>query len=108
MSKGNSIPAAILMLSCVFGPAAVAAQPIAAGDGRQTVDIAGTRLTVFTYRPANCSDPSLLLVFHGNARNARTYRATPKRSRTGTACCWSRRCSTGATFLHGATSAAAS
>lgn len=74
MSKGNSIPAAILMLSCVFGPAAVAAQPIAAGDGRQTVDIAGTRLTVFTYRPANCSDPSLLLVFHANARNARTYR----------------------------------
>ncbi len=74
MSKGNSIPAAILMLSCVFGPAAVAAQPIAAGDGRQTVDIAGTRLTVFTYRPVNCSDPSLLLVFHGNARNARTYR----------------------------------
>jgi len=74
MSKGNSIPAAILMLSCVFGPAAVAAQPIAAGDGRQTVDIAGTRLTVFTYRPANCSDPSLLMVFHGNARNARTYR----------------------------------
>jgi dienelactone hydrolase len=74
MSKGNSIPAAILMLSCVFGPAAVAAQPIAAGDGRQTVDIAGTRLTVFTYRPVNCSDPSLLLVFHGNARNARSYR----------------------------------
>lgn len=74
MSKGNSIPAAILMLSCVFGPTAVAAEPIAVGDGRQTVDIAGTRLTVFTYRPANCSDPSLLLVFHGNARNARTYR----------------------------------
>ena len=31
-------------------------------------------MTVFTYRPANCSDPSLLLVFHGVARNARSYR----------------------------------
>jgi dienelactone hydrolase len=31
-------------------------------------------MMVFTYRPPNCSDPSLLLVFHGVARNARTYR----------------------------------
>src|SRR5262249_61011522 len=31
-------------------------------------------MVVFTYRPAGCSDPALLLVFHGIARNARTYR----------------------------------
>ena len=33
---------------------------------------------------------------------------TPARSPTGTACCWSRRCSPSATFQDGATSAAAS
>ena len=56
MSKRNRISAAIFVLSCVLGATAVAAAPIAAGDGQQTVDIAGTRMTVFTYRPANCSD----------------------------------------------------
>jgi len=29
---------------------------------------------VFTYRPGGCSDPALLMIFHGVARNARTYR----------------------------------
>jgi hypothetical protein len=31
-------------------------------------------MVVFTYRPAECSDPSLLMVFHGIARNAQSYR----------------------------------
>jgi len=31
-------------------------------------------MVVFTYRPAGCSDPTLLMVFHGIARNARSYR----------------------------------
>lgn len=74
MSKGNYISAAIVVLSCVLDAKALVAEPIAAGNGRQAVDIAGTRMTVFTYRPASCSDPSLLLVFHGVARNARSYR----------------------------------
>jgi dienelactone hydrolase len=74
MSQRNRISAVIFVLSCVLGATAVASAPIAAGDGQQTVDIAGTRMTVFTYRPANCSDSSLLLVFHGVARNARSYR----------------------------------
>ena len=37
-------------------------------------DVNGAPMVVFTYRPVGCSDPSLLLVFHGIARNARTYR----------------------------------
>jgi len=74
MSKGNFICAVVLVLSCALAVPAVMAAPIAPGNGQQTVDIAGTRMTVFTYRPPNCSDPSLLLVFHGVARNARTYR----------------------------------
>src|SRR5262245_39886037 len=50
----------------------VAAAPIT--TGRQVIDINGMPMVVFTYRPATCSDPALLLVFHGIARNARTYR----------------------------------
>ena len=61
------------ILSCwLVAPAA--ADPIAAGTGQQTADANGTRITVFTYRPSGCSDPSLLMVFHGLARNPRSYR----------------------------------
>jgi hypothetical protein len=74
MIKGNRIGAVIVVLSCALVAPATMAAPIAPGNGQQTVDIAGTRMTVFTYRPPNCSDPSLLLVFHGVARNARAYR----------------------------------
>jgi hypothetical protein len=42
--------------------------------GRQTIDLGGTRLPVFTYRPGGCSDPALLMVFHGAARDAENYR----------------------------------
>jgi dienelactone hydrolase len=70
MSRAWSIPVAIL--SCLLGSAPVAAEPI--GTGKQTVDLNGTRITVFTYRPPGCSDPSLLMVFHGVARNPRSYR----------------------------------
>ena len=31
-------------------------------------------MVVFTYRPDGCSNRALLMVFHGVARNARTYR----------------------------------
>jgi dienelactone hydrolase len=74
MIKGNRIGAVVVVLSCALVAPAVTAAPIAPGNGQQTIDIAGTRMTVFTYRPPNCSDPSLLLLFHGVARNARTYR----------------------------------
>ena len=73
MSKGDFIRAVVVVLSCVLA-VPVTAAPIAPGNGQQTVDIAGLPMTVFTYRPPSCSDPSLLLVFHGVARNARTYR----------------------------------
>jgi pimeloyl-ACP methyl ester carboxylesterase len=63
---------AVMILCCLLGSAPVVAAPIA--TGQQTIDIGGTPMVVFTYRPAGCSDPSLLMVFHGVARNARTYR----------------------------------
>ena len=73
MRDARSIPAAIALLSCLLAAPPVAAEPIPLGSGRQTVDLNGTRLTVFTYRPA-CPNPSLLLVFHGIVRNAAKYR----------------------------------
>jgi dienelactone hydrolase len=74
MRNVRRITTAIIALSCCFAATPVAAEPIPTASGRQTVDLNGTRLAVFTYRPASCSDPPLLLVFHGNARNARSYR----------------------------------
>ncbi len=50
------------------------AVPIPPGMGQQTTVIADTRMTVFTYRPTGCSDPQLLLVFHGGSRNAEGFR----------------------------------
>ena len=74
MSQVRGIPIAVTILSCLLGWAPAVAAPLAAGSGKQTVDLNGTPITVFTYRPAGCSDPSLLLVFHGSARDASTYR----------------------------------
>lgn len=50
-----------------------AATPLPAGPGEQRLELGDVRLTVFTYRPA-CRDPALLLVFHGQNRNADDYR----------------------------------
>jgi pimeloyl-ACP methyl ester carboxylesterase len=71
MNQARSILAAILF--CWLG-APSAADPIAAGAGKQTADLNGTSITVFTYRPAGCADPSLLMIFHGVARTPRGYR----------------------------------
>jgi pimeloyl-ACP methyl ester carboxylesterase len=62
------------MLGCWLAALQALAEPISAGAGKQTVNLGGTRMEVFTYRPAPCSDPSLLLVFHGAARDAEDYR----------------------------------
>ena len=109
MIKGNRIGAVVVVLSCALVAPAVTAAPIAPGNGQQTIDIAGTRMTVFTYRPPNCSDPSLLLLFHGVARNARTYRdyARPLADRNCLLLVAPSR-PTSATFQDGAISAAAS
>jgi pimeloyl-ACP methyl ester carboxylesterase len=76
--KTKSLATAVGMLGCwlagalVFVP--VLAEPISGGAGKQTVKVGGTRMDVYTYRPAQCPNPSLLLVFHGAARDAEDYR----------------------------------
>ena len=62
----------VMILASLFAAAPLAAAPIEAGS--QMVGVNGKRMVVFTYRPAGCSDPSLLVVFHGIARNAQSYR----------------------------------
>ena len=74
MRVTGRIAAAVIVLSCLLGATPAATEPIPSGPGRQTVELNGTPMVVFTYRPAGCSDPSLLLVFHGVARNAADYR----------------------------------
>lgn len=49
------------------------AKPFKQGNGKYTVTLDGTKLDLFTYKP-NCPIKSILLVFHGNARNAKSYR----------------------------------
>ncbi len=73
MRDARNARAAIMILSCLLGATPVAAEPIPIANGRQTIDVDGTRLVLFTYRPS-CPDPSLLLVFHGVSRNAAAYR----------------------------------
>jgi poly(3-hydroxybutyrate) depolymerase len=51
----------------------VMGEPIKQGNAKYSVDLQGTSLNVFTYKP-NCPVKSILFVFHGNARNAKTYR----------------------------------
>jgi len=63
--------AALAMLLMICGPASA---QIPSGRAQQTVNLGGMPMEVFTYRPARCSNPSLLLVFHGLNRNASGYR----------------------------------
>jgi pimeloyl-ACP methyl ester carboxylesterase len=72
MNAVTRVATAVTMLGTLLGAMPLGAAPIE--TGRQIADVNGAPMVVFTYRPVGCSDPSLLLVFHGIARNARTYR----------------------------------
>jgi poly(3-hydroxybutyrate) depolymerase len=72
MNAIKRVATAATMLGTLLGTMPLGAAPIE--TGRQIADVNGAPMVVFTYRPVGCSDPSLLMVFHGIARNARTYR----------------------------------
>jgi pimeloyl-ACP methyl ester carboxylesterase len=74
MSDPRNVAAALILLLGLLVAAPLVAEPIASGSSEQTASLGGTRLPVFTYRPAGCPDPALLLVFHGAARDAENYR----------------------------------
>ena len=64
----------IAVVAATAFAADVAAAPMPVGPSQQTIQLANVKMEIFTYRPGNCRDPSLLLVFHGVARNAPGYR----------------------------------
>jgi pimeloyl-ACP methyl ester carboxylesterase len=66
--------AAAMMISASAPPASGASSHIGAGARQYIVPVGGANMTMFTYRPRNCADPVLLLVFHGLGRNADGYR----------------------------------
>lgn len=63
-----------LWIGASVPPAYAELAPIGAGDTHYTISVGGADLTVFTYRPTNCANPALLLVFHGLGQNADGYR----------------------------------
>ena len=48
--------------------------PIPAGSALQTIDIDGTPIRVFTYKPENYDGGPMIVVLHGTGRNADEYR----------------------------------
>jgi dienelactone hydrolase len=75
--RGRSLWGALGGLLLVPILALVLAAPAGARgpeEGWAIAEVLGEAIEVFTYRPEDCIEPSLLLVFHGNARNADGYR----------------------------------
>jgi len=68
----------LLILVCAMffalQPQRLHAQAIPAGTSQRTLDIAGTPIEIFTYKPAHYAGGPLLLSLHGLARNAQGYR----------------------------------
>jgi poly(3-hydroxybutyrate) depolymerase len=71
MSKLHGVIAFAAVAALTTGASAAT---ITVGAGQQTVQLASASMDVFTYRPGDCRNPSLLLVFHGLHRNAPGYR----------------------------------
>ena len=74
--------AACLTLLIAYGAASAA---IPQGKAELTLDIDGTPLTLYTYKPEQYSNPGVLLTLHGVGRNAEGYRdhAIPLAERLG-------------------------
>lgn len=61
-----------LLVAAVF--VFVQTDAIPTGDATLTVNLEGTRLKIFTYKPKSFDQGPMLLVFHGTNRKARDYR----------------------------------
>ena len=64
----------IILAAAVASSTGAGAAPIPSGSGQQVVQLGGTAMEIFTYRPSSCRNPSLLVVSHGVGRNASGYR----------------------------------
>ena len=63
-----------LLAIVLLGVHATPSSAIEQGRGVETVTAGMIDITVFTYRPRDCTDPSFLIVFHGMNRKAETVR----------------------------------
>lgn len=73
---GAAVLTLVVALTLLVGSFPVAALDM--GSGQLEAEIDGKLFDVFTYRPTGCAAPSLLIVFHGNGRTARSYRDSAK------------------------------
>ena len=74
-----------VLVGFFFAVAAAFSEPLPGGRGRIEFPLGDAPLTLFTYKPAGYRDGPLLVVFHGVARNAESYRdfAIPIAERLG-------------------------
>src|SRR5438045_2409369 len=68
-----SLAAVVALFSLAIG-ASARADSFPLGSAKHTVSVGNTQLDIFTYKPKNYKNGPLLLIFHGVARNADTYR----------------------------------
>lgn len=68
----HTIVLAVLTLSVAF-VAPASGRDTRANIESLTAKIAGKELRVYRYDPHGCAEPSILMVFHGNGRSARSY-----------------------------------
>jgi poly(3-hydroxybutyrate) depolymerase len=75
----------IAAILCAVWASNAAAAPFPAGASEQTVDVAGTSLQVYAYKPPAYDGGPILVVLHGLGRNAAGYRdyARPLADRYG-------------------------
>lgn len=86
MTSGTFGRVARLLAIACFAPVVFAARPeIPTGKGHLTLDVNGTAIEVYTYKPPTFKRQALILVLHGVGRNARGYRdyAIPLADRFG-------------------------
>ncbi len=75
-AAGRALPKKTVATAILALLLALATSLAARDAGFRTLhlDAAGTRMTVFTYRPTTCEHPSMLFVFHGLNRKAKSVR----------------------------------
>lgn len=66
------------MTSLLFALVALLPSSISVGVGMIEVDLDGTKLEVYTYKPDSYKGDKMIMVFHGVNRNADTYRDNSK------------------------------
>lgn len=67
--------ASALAIFAAGTPLVAQARDNSLGDGvrRVNAEIDGMQIEVYTYHPRDCASPTILMVFHGNSRAARSY-----------------------------------